>query len=256
VTERSRRRLPDFGSADYQRLLGDLGTAGYALRPVTAMRLDGGNGTGRTAYLRHDVDFHIQLVEPLAEVEQRAGVRATYYVLLSQHYNAWQRDNRSVLRRLVDMGHEVGLHYDLETYPTDPEAARSQLRREVETLEMLVQEPVRTVVMHQPSLGGADIFLSVDEYVHPHDPRAGDGLMYVSDSCRGWRDDTLLRCWTDEAPPRLLLNTHPELWLAPEITDPLEYLDFLVDASSLPYRRFIDTEVRASWRARLEPRSQ
>jgi len=34
--------------------------------------------------------------------------------------------------------------------------------------------------MHEPSAGHGDLFKNVDGYVHPHDPRWGEGLAYIS----------------------------------------------------------------------------
>ena len=129
------------------------------------------------------------------------------------HFNPAYPPNREVLLRLVADGHRIGLHYDLQTYPWDLEDARRHLDGEVAALAAIVQTPVASICMHFPWGGREDVFARDPRYVHPHDPVRFIDVVYVSDSCRAWRDETLLRLFGDDPPPRLLLNTHPELWL-------------------------------------------
>lgn len=239
-------KLPAFDVDDYRRLLTELADVGFSLAPVGTL-LE--TPVGRVTYLRHDVDFDPLSVSPIAEVEAALGARATYYVLLTQHYNPWQVENRRAIRSLVEHGHEIGLHYDMETYPRDPVAAREHLRREVDMLADLAETPVTTISMHQPSMGDPDPFLEIPPFVHPHNPKLQNDLVYVSDSCRGWRDTTLLACLAETGPRRVLLNTHPELWLDGSISDRMVYLDLLRDRATGHYRTFVDTVVRQSWLA-------
>jgi hypothetical protein len=202
--------LPDFCLADYDRLLDRLLAAGYEFSPVEELpRID----TDRAMLLRHDIDSHILGIERMAEIESCHGVSATYYVLLTSHYNPFYCENRNILHQIVAGGHKIGLHYDLQTYPRDEVSAWEHLDAEVTALEALVGAQVESICMHNPWGGLEDIFRLSDRYVHPHDPRYADRLVYVSDSCRAWRDETLLRCFGEAPPQLLLLNTHPELWL-------------------------------------------
>jgi hypothetical protein len=130
-------------------------------------------------------------------------------VLLTQQYNILQPENQYILRKIIKLGHEIGLHYDLETYPIGSTESRARLNWESEFLGKVVGAPVQTIVMHQPHKGTADPFHMINEYVNPHDPRYQNELLYVSDSCRAWRDETLLSCFGPNPPRRLLLLTHP-----------------------------------------------
>ena len=82
--------------------------------------------------IRHDVDDRLDSALRLAELEHRRGVHATYFVLHTARYygslsdGAARHDPRLLpaLRRLQDLGHEVGWHNDLVTlqlvYDLDP----------------------------------------------------------------------------------------------------------------------------------------
>lgn len=235
--------MPLFALDAYARVIDGLRRCSWTLLPVSQMVDD---GAGR-AFIRHDVDFSLRDALPLATIEAGLGVRATYFVLLSGPYNLFTVENRRHLRALTELGHEIGLHYDLTSYPDDPAGARRWFNREVEVLEDLAGVAVRSACMHQPSLSGDDPFLR-GPLLHPHDPRLADGLCYVSDSCRRWRDETLLTCFGSKRPRRLLLNTHPELWLDGSVEDRMAYLDTVVRAClTRSAHEYLDQVVRPLW---------
>src|SRR4051812_47163029 len=107
---RTRTGLPGFSVGEYHDLLVDAMAAGYRAAPVEAMP---GWAGERTLYLRHDVDIHIEGIDAVAEAEAEVGAAATYFVPLTLHFNPAYPPNRDVLRRLVALGHRIGLHYDL-----------------------------------------------------------------------------------------------------------------------------------------------
>lgn len=217
-------RMPEFSLDDYRQLLQALRGAGYAVRPVREMALP---AKGKTVYLRHDVDFHLYRADEMAQIDAEEGCGSTFFVLTSGCYNPFLRENREIIERIAGFGHEVGLHYDLRDYPVEQDAARRQLDYDVSQIERLSGQPVSSVCMHEPSAGHEDYFRDADAYVHPHAARFGDGLVYISDSCRAWRDETLLSLLETEAPERVLLNLHSELWMAPEVEDRVEYLSLV-----------------------------
>jgi len=214
--------LPSFGLDAYADLLQGLARNGYAFGLVAELP---SLPSQRTALLRHDVDLDPPSTLPMAEREAELGIAATYYLPLTQHFNPFEPVHRDAIRALRDLGHEVGLHYDMRTYPHDERAAREHLAWELDVLARVAGAPIRTLCMHQPHRGHDDPFRSLPGLVHPHDPRLQAELLYVSDSCRAWRDASLLRALSDAPPRRLLLNTHAELWLDASVEQPLDYLD-------------------------------
>jgi hypothetical protein len=246
-----RTELPRFSLRDYGQLLDDLIAAGYALQPVEGMP---NASAQRTVYLRHDIDIHISGIELLAALESERGVCASYYVPLTVHFNPHYPANRRTLRALVDAGHRIGLHYDLQTYPDAEQAAWDQLEYEVEILRRLAGvERIESISMHMPWGGREDFFRETDRYVHPHAPRYAD-VAYVSDSCRAWRDETLLRCFADPPVQRLLLTTHPELWLGrSDETRDAFLAGTLLENAVRQHRSYVSDHVTAAWRAHPAP---
>jgi len=213
-------RMPNFALDDYRTLVNGFQQAGYDIRKVSAMS---DLSLNRVLFLRHDIDFHLHGVNAIAEIEKDLGCRATYYVLLTGYYNALRSENAQILRDLVGMGHEIGLHYDLGCYPKDAEQSLAQLKRDTSILSDVIGQQVRTISTHEP-FTFPDPFLTLDAYLHPQDPRLQKGLTFASDSCRMWRDETLLRCFGSDPPNRVLLTTHPELWLDGSVNDRSDYL--------------------------------
>lgn len=90
-------------------------------------------GTGDLA-LRHDVDSRLDSALELARLEHERGLRATYFVLHTAPY--WSGPDLLLrLRRLQDLGHEVGFHNDLVTLERVEGADPGEvLRRELDRL--------------------------------------------------------------------------------------------------------------------------
>ncbi len=137
--------LPAFDLLDYRDLLLALKQSGYELVTVGEMNAV---ETGLLACLRHDIDFYPSPALAMARCEAEEGVRATYYFLLSGPYNLLSAENRRLLHEILDMGHEIGLHYDLEVYADNAEAAREDLIEEMRVLESICGKRVSTISTH------------------------------------------------------------------------------------------------------------
>jgi hypothetical protein len=235
---------------EYEGLIGDLLANGYVPRPVEEIS---DPGDGQVLYLRHDVDLHITGIDQIGRIEAQFGASATYYIPLTMPFNPLYPRNATILRELVAMGHRLGLHYDLTAYPEGELNARARLDREAAALGEISGVMPRTICLHNPSVHGEDRFRVVDGYINPHDPRYADGLLYISDSCRAWRDEELLRCFGESPPQRLLLNTHPELWLGGFDEDREMFLEGTLLENALEQPRAYLDEVRSGWETHAAP---
>ncbi len=244
--------LPGFDLREYGRLLERLQQVGYALRPVAEMRDE---SSLRVAFLRHDLDFSLEAALPMAKLEASLGAHSTYYVLLKGPYDVTSPSGRDHVRAIRAAGHSVGLHYDLREYPEHD--LEERLHHEVATLADILDAPVVDIALHEPHRGLGDPFRSLPGFSHPHDPRWAEGLLYVSDSCRAWRDETLLRCFLPDPPERLLLLTHPALWLDAEIQGGSEYIErILMPEASREAHMYFSEEVPRIWGTHPGPQAQ
>ena len=67
--------------------------------------------TKKFCVLRHDIEFSIDRAHELAKVEKELGVTSTYTVQLRNNtYNALSEKNIGLIRKIKDLGHNIGLH--------------------------------------------------------------------------------------------------------------------------------------------------
>ena len=67
--------------------------------------------------VRHDIDFDLAPAHRLAAIEAEEDVYSTFFVLVGcRSYNILHHENRERLRDIIQMGHEVGLHFDPSIY--------------------------------------------------------------------------------------------------------------------------------------------
>jgi hypothetical protein len=133
--------------------------------------------------IRHDIDFDLQLAHKVAKIEFEKGIVATFFVLTScQSYNPLCKASRLLLKEIVAMGHEIGLHFDPTLYTTN---LSSHVAREAEILSDACGDSVRSVSLHNPSVHGQ--FPIFDGFINAYDPTLFSDDNYISDSCFNFR---------------------------------------------------------------------
>lgn len=234
-------KLPNFSISSYKELLLELKNT-YQFQKVSKIN----NEVKSTVFLRHDIDFFLNNWDDIPIIENELEIAATYYICLSQHYNIFEKRNSTFLKKLISLGHEIGLHYDLTSYPIDKDKAQNKLDLEIQLLSEVVEKEVLTIVMHQPFLGNEDYFIESEKYVNPMNPKYNK--VYISDSCRAWRDNKLKNYVNGIFEENLLLTLHPELWLKGEIIDRIKYLEKVVFPNAIqPQNDYYFNDVKNVW---------
>jgi hypothetical protein len=164
--------------------------------------------------LRHDVDYSPAAALRLAEAEASRGISASYFLLTGTlYYNLLAPEHAHVARRLAELGHEVGLHYDVNFFQAFPRGEWGRLlRTQAQLLGELAGAPVVSIAMHQPALNGGDPFGQDSGFINAYDPAFVRETLYVSDSCRAWRDQGWSMLESGVIPKRLQLALHPINW--------------------------------------------
>ncbi|QCJ46577.1 hypothetical protein [Haloprofundus sp. MHR1] len=186
-------RLVDFSMRQYERLLDAALVGGYEFLTVREYLLaDEGELPERFVIMRHDVDRRAELSYAMANAEAVRGISASHY------FRTYTFDGPEA-RRLVEMGHEVGYHYeDLSKTRGDVEAAHDRFARNLETFRAFV--PVDTVCAHGSPLSpqhnasmweegpSLESYGLVGEGAYSIDTgrNSTDELRYVSDTGRDW----------------------------------------------------------------------
>jgi hypothetical protein len=133
--------------------------------------------------IRHDVDFDIQLAYDLALIEKEQGIVATYFILTTCYsYNVLSNENRALLRKMIDMGHEIGLHFDPTLYDGDLNDA---VEKETNVLAFACGQKIKSISLHNPSVHGQ--YPMFEGYMNAYRPEVFTNDTYISDSCFDFR---------------------------------------------------------------------
>jgi hypothetical protein len=163
--------------------------------------------------LRHDVDYSPEASLRMAEIEAEMGVRASYFVLFSSpYYNLFSDEYCAIPRKLIELGHDVGLHYDSSILlmlemgnPVD------YFSKQIEMLTQLTGKKVKTIAMHNASFYKDDPLKNIG-LVNAYAGQYTKEIAYFSDSCGAWRNEAVQAFNTGNIPARLQILIHPFFW--------------------------------------------
>ena len=164
----------------------------------------------RQLLLRHDIDFDCGYAAGIAAVENKIGVKATYFFLLrSDSYNLLSKRNYQIVREIKNSGHEISLHFDPLIYGED---FLQGFRLEREIFEKTFETELKVVSIHRPN----DFFLNFDETLdgveHTYQKKYFRDIKYISDSQGVFRFGHPLDSEEFKAKKTIHLLTHPVWW--------------------------------------------
>lgn len=198
---------------------------------------------GEVALWRHDIDVSPQRALAMARVEAASGVPATYFVQVSsRYYSIFEPEVAAVLRQIVALGHDIGLHFDAEvcSHQTAPDYD-SRIAFEARVLEEVAETNVASFTLHNPT---TLVGVSLNEPSRAglvngscFDLRAS--YSYCSDSNGLWRFRTLAEMIADPLVGRLYALTHPEWWQS-ESMPPRQRLQRCIDGRKTWLENYYD----------------
>lgn len=168
--------------------------------------------------LRHDIDMSIDAAARMAEAESELGLSSTYFVLLrTELYNVWSDTGRKQLKRIIQLGHEVGLHLDASLYNHTEAAIEHAARSECDALELVIEDPVRCISFHRPAAALQGRPGKLAGRRHAYEPTFFSEIGYCSDSRGGWHYGHPLEHPSVRDCRALQLLTHPIWWQSPAV---------------------------------------
>jgi hypothetical protein len=166
---------------------------------------------------RHDIDISVHRALKIAELEAEEEVSSTYFFLLTgMHYNLLQPEIRDRARRVLALGHDLGLHFEMSAYGelTTEEALAERLEEQAKFLSGLLEQPVVAFSFHDPDLRGG-LGIDADEIgglANAYGATLKERYTYVSDSNGYWRSSRLPDLIESGRHERLHVLTHPIWW--------------------------------------------
>jgi len=226
----------DFTLQTYKNLLIALQSNDYEFHTFEEyMSLESGN---KAVVLRHDIDKRPQNALELGYIEFSMGIKASYYIRVVK--GTW---DESVIKQLVEWGHEVSYHYeDLTITKGDYDKAWNLFRENLAKIREFY--PAKTVCMHGSPLSKWDNRRLWERYdyrtlgivAEPYFDVDYSNLLYITDTGRGWNNskasvrdkvdqnnenlkvkinstqDLIELVENNSLHHRIMINTHPQRW--------------------------------------------
>ncbi len=199
----------DFTEAQYRQLL-CAGKVAYRFTTYDAIPW----GTPFVLW-RHDIDCSINRAATLASIEAEEGIIATYFVNpRSEYYNPFEPSQVHLLKRILGLGHRLGLHFDAASQDIrDEEQLHKKVAQEGRWLEEAFGVRPAAFSFHNPT--AANLQCDADSYgglISCYSRRFKAEINYCSDSNGYWRFRRLHDVLTEATDPCLQVLTHPEWW--------------------------------------------
>ena len=177
----------------------------------------------RILLLRHDVEFKIERALQLAEIEAKLGISATYFIRVhANNYNPFSYNCYVRLRRIRELGHEIGLHFESgELARITGEDELQLFLRAKGMLENVIGDTIVSVSEHADKRSQSGVGLTFFQRFtkkqcqienQAYEPRFFRKLKYLSDSNGVWREGCL--CHHIGREPKIQVLIHPYLWYA------------------------------------------
>ena len=216
----------NFTYKDYQALIGLLRENGYAFSSYVNYP-----GKGKCVILRHDIDYSLEQAVKLARIEKDLGVRSTYFVLLSSDfYNPASSSSYRYLHEILDLGHDIGLHFDETAYSYERFGMEYFIRKEARILSDLIDVNINSFSLHRPNHFSLETEIRIPGLINSYGEEFFHGFKYLSDSRRRWREpvEEIIEKGEFE---KLHILTHAFWYHEEDLTISETILDFLRSAS-------------------------
>lgn len=190
--------------------------------------------TQKILFLRHDVDLCLYKAVRIAEIEHDMGIHSTYYVAVdSPMYSLNKMDQAVLVKRIMDLGHEIGLHHiDPISGNGNGTSARldDDIRSARDKLEQSIGAPIGTISFHRPTREVMEGPLTVEGLTNAYAKELTGS--YISDSAGRWRDGDPLHRVQAGGDRLLQVLIHPIWWGEEQMEAPDRLQEFFETRTS------------------------
>ena len=101
---------------------------------------------------RHDCDYSLNRAAKLAKIENEEGVCSTYFINLHcEFYNPLEESQTRLIRLILNLGHQIGIHFDAAFYNITLESdINEHLSYEAQLLEHFFGIQPKAFSFHNP----------------------------------------------------------------------------------------------------------
>lgn len=107
----------------------------------------------KVVIFRHDVDNSLERALKVAKIENENKVKSTFFLLLStDFYNIFSKESNEIIKEIIKLGHEIGLHFDENRYKISCEKDLAYyVEYEMNILGEVIGKSIESISMHRPS---------------------------------------------------------------------------------------------------------
>lgn len=202
-----------FNLCSYRQMLRSFKEAGYDFRKFQDINASTIQGSSPFVLMRHDVDFSLWNAVDIANLEGQEKIQSTFFFkLCSPLYNLLSEYAIQIVREIYELGHDVGLHFDLGSHGDN---WLNQLIQEIQFFSKYFPfANTQIVSFHRP---GRNIEALQElnlpcQMRHTYEKIYFSDIAYFSDSRCEWQscNPTKSEAFRQRAPLQLL--THPLWW--------------------------------------------
>lgn len=141
--------------------------------------------------LRHDIDINLVSALRMAKIEAEESITSTYFIWVSSpFYNLLSKDNVKIIRKIVSLNHNIGLHYELNG--ENIENIIDNISRQRKIIQEIGMCEVDTISFHKPNKEqfGTEV-QNIAGMTNVYSKYFVSKYKYISDSRRQWREGCL-----------------------------------------------------------------
>ncbi len=166
---------------------------------------------------RHDVDIDLDAAIEMAKLEAEVGIKSTYFLMTrGVFYNLFTIRGQNTVKKLLELGHQIGLHCYLNigrTQHVSQEYIEREVHRDFAILDNFFGEGNfrRIVSFHNPPQ--SFLGLKFSSFLSASEERFFKEIKYLSDSNANWREGPLEN-WLEAARySQFSIVLHPIIWV-------------------------------------------
>tara|TARA_Y100001968_G_scaffold322231_1_gene357941 strand:- start:319 stop:1068 length:750 start_codon:yes stop_codon:yes gene_type:complete len=177
--------------------------------------------------LRHDVDISLESALKMAIYEANQDFYSTYFILLrSEMYNIYSSYSTEIIKRILSLGHRIGLHFDNSIYTNnDSNSIDENCEKECSALQSWFDIDINSISFHKPSKYLISLDKKLAGRINTYQSLYFKRILYCSDSRGDWYYSNPLKCLQGKNNQAIQLLTHPIWWDTKSKIDPQRRLE-------------------------------
>jgi len=234
-------RFSDFTLGNYKKLL-KLALKNYRFMSFT----DEPISDLKKIILRHDIEFSIPIALRMAEIEASLGIKATYFLQIhSEFYNPLDKCNYLSLKRIIDIGHDLGLHFDTHFWTINSE---KELEEYIEVDKNIIRTYFKVNISAFSFHNTNDFVLSCENekyagLINAYSKKYKTEIGYCSDSTGYWRYERLEDRLREAKDKFLQILIHDGMW-QDEVLPPRQRIFKVIDDRAEYLKKFYDSTLK------------